>query len=275
MEQIRGWLVVASLVIPAVSAAQQSVPQPNAPQPLRQSKVFVDVAIFGVADSLAHARQFSVPFVIFGENASMAADYPEPGRATGIPLDLGGGLMVTRLLGVGAAMSRTTYEHVVSLSATVPHPFYFGRPASATGVNDAALSARERALHMFVTFVPIRRDRVELRVVGGPSFFWYSANMVETVLYAQSYGETTPSNSVAITGSATRDISGSGMGFHVGGDFTYFVHRLVGIGIGTRYSQGVVSLDREPLTQLNQEFRVGSTLVLLSVRVRLDRAFSR
>ena len=78
---------------------------------------------------------------------------------------------------------------------------------------------------------------------------------------------------IAITGSATRDISGSGIGYHVGGDFTYFVHRLMGLGVAVRYSQGTVRLAPEPLTQLNQDFRVGSTLVALTVRIRVDRAF--
>ena len=275
MQSIRGWIVAASLAIPAISAAQQPVPSSDALRSPRQSKVFVDVAVFGVADSLAHGRDFSLPFVIFGENASMAAAYPAPGRATGIPLDIGGGMMFTKYLGAGAAMSRTTYEHLVGLSATIPHPFFFNGAANATAVNDGALSARERALHTFVTFTPVRRDRFELRLLGGPSFFWYTASMVEDVLYTQSYAETTGFNSVAITGSATRDIAGSGIGFHWGGDFTYFVHHVVGIGVGTRYSQGVITLNREPLTQLNQDFRVGNTLVLLNVRLRLDRAFSR
>lgn len=266
---------MAALAIPAICAAQQPVPVPGTTQAPRASRVFIDVALFGVADSLAHARAFTVPFTIFGENASMGAAYTEPGRATGFPVDIGGGLMLTRFLGVGAALSRTTYEHSVGLSATIPHPFYFNRPASASGANDAALSARERALHTSVTFTPIRRDRMELRVAGGPSFFWYSANMVENVLYTQNYGETTPSNTIAITGSATRDIAGSGIGFHVGGDFVYFVHHLVGIGFGTRYSQGAVRLEHEPLTQINQDFRVGNMLVMLSVRLRLDRALSR
>ena len=129
VQPVRGWLVVAVLAIPAVSAAQQPAPTLQIAQPPRQSKVFVDVALFGVADSLAHERAFTVPFRLFGENASMGADYPAPGKATGFPIDVAGGWMFTRLLGVGAAVSRTTYEHSVGLSATIPHPFYFNRPA--------------------------------------------------------------------------------------------------------------------------------------------------
>jgi hypothetical protein len=222
----------------------------------------------GAAESLAGGRAFSFPFVVFGENASMAATYPEPGKAKPVPIDLGGGYMVLRFLGAGASWSRTTYEHTVGLAATIPHPLFFGRPASASGVEDGALPAREQALHVFASFVPIRRQRMEARVFGGPSFFSYSAEMVESVLYAQNAGDS-PQNTIAIVGSSNRSVNGSGHGFHIGGDFTYFLHRLVGVGIGGRYSKGTVALDQEPLSQLGQEFRVGSKVVYLSVRVRL------
>ena len=275
MTQILGWFAAASVAIPAISSAQQPAQSPPVAKAPNQSKVFVDAALFGVADSLAHARSFSVPFLLFGENASMAASYTKPGKATGVPLEIGGGFMVKHWLGAGVAFSRTTYEHTVGLAASIPHPFFFGRTASAAGVNESALSARERALHVFVTAAPIRRNRMELRVAGGPSFFSYSADMVENVLYSHTYGETTPNNAIAIVGSATRDIAGTGVGFHLAGDFTYFVHHLIGVGVGTRYSQGVVALDREPLSQLSQDFRVGSTVVFLGVRLRLDRVWSR
>jgi hypothetical protein len=114
-----------------------------------------------------------------------------------------------------------------------------------------------------------------LRVAGGPSFFSYSAEMVENVLYTQEYGETTPANTIAIVGSASRDTGGSGTGFHVGGDVTYFLSHLLGVGVGARYSRGVVTLDREPLSQLSQQFRVGNRFVFVSVRLRLDNVLSR
>jgi hypothetical protein len=269
---VRGCVVVALLAVPATSDAQQTQSRAGAS---RESRVFLDVGLFGVADSLAHARALTVPFVVFGENATIGATYPEPGRARGLPIDLGGGFMIQPFLGVGATLSRTRYEHVVGLSATIPHPLFFNRPATASGVNDGALTAREQALHLSVAFVPIRRDRVEVRVIGGPSFFSYTADMVETVLYTQAFGEITPSNTVAIAGSATRDTDGSGIGFHAGGDVTYFLNHVVGLGIGARYSRGVVTLDREPLTQLSQQFRVGNRFVFVGVRLRLDRVFSR
>jgi hypothetical protein len=122
-----GCVLPVLLAVPAISEAQH--PQSAASSP-RQSKVFVDVSLFGVADSVAHAREFTSPFVVFGENATIGATYPEPGRAKAVPIDLGGGLMLRRFLGVGATLSRTAYEHAVALSATIPHPLFFNRHAA-------------------------------------------------------------------------------------------------------------------------------------------------
>ena len=223
----------------------------------------------GAAESLAGGRSFNLPFVVFGENASMAATYPEPGHAKGVPIDLGGGYMFLKFLGAGAGWSNTTYEHSVGLAATIPHPFIFNRPASATGVNEGALQARERALHVFATYVPIRSQRMEARVLGGPTFFSYSADMVEDVLFTQVFTESPPANAIAIAGAESGEVDGSGVGFHIAGDFTYFLHHMIGIGVGARYSKGTITLDREPLTELSQKFRVGSKLVFVAVRLRV------
>jgi hypothetical protein len=269
----RAFLIAVLLAIPAIAQAQPA-PAPPAAAASRQSKIFVDVSLLGVADSLAHARALTLPFVVFGENATIGASYSEPGRAKGWPIDLGGGFMLKRSLGLAATLSRTKHEHVVGLSATIPHPLFFNRPASATGTRDGALAAREQALHLSVAFVPIRRDRAEWRVAGGPSFFSYSAEMVESVLYQQDYFEVTPSNVIAIVGAASRDTRGSGKGFHVGSDFTWFLNHLVGVGVGARYSRGAVTLD-EPLSQLSQQFRVGNRFVYVGVRLRVDNVLSR
>jgi len=262
VQSVQGCLLAVLFAIPVPALAQTAA---SAHPP----RYFVDFSVAGVADSLAHERAFKVPFVIFGENASVGADYPQPGRARGVPIDAGGGFMFNKYLGVGASLSRTRYEHAVGLSATIPHPLFVNRPASATGVEDHALEAREQAVHVFVTFVPLHRDRFELRVTGGPSFFSYKADMVENVLYTQDYSESTPANSIVIDGAANQEVDAGGTGFHIGGDFTYFLTRLIGIGLGMRYSQGVVTLDREPLSQLSQQFRVGNTLVFLGVRLRI------
>jgi hypothetical protein len=113
---------------------------------------------------------------------------------------------------------------------------------------------------------------MEVRLMGGPSFFTLKGDMVSEVAYEQTFNSTAPQNAVTISGKSSREASGSAIGFHIGGDFTYFVHRFVGVAAGVRYGRATVAVDTEPLSNLIQEFLVGSTTAFLGLRLRLGRA---
>ena len=40
-------------------------------------------------------------------------------------------------------------------------------------------------MNLFVALFPVRNTRVELRLVGGPSWFTYDATMISTVTYSR------------------------------------------------------------------------------------------
>ena len=80
-----------------------------------------------------------------------------------------------------------------------------------------------------------------------------------------------PANAITINGVSSREASGSAIGYHVGADFTYFVHRFVGFAGGVRFGEALVEAT-EPLSGLTQQFRVGSTTAFLGLRFRLGRA---
>jgi hypothetical protein len=47
---------------------------------------------------------------------------------------------------------------------------------------------------------------------------------------------------------------------------------LVGVAGGVRYGRATVAVETEPLSNIRQEFLVGSATVFLGLRVRLGRA---
>ena len=108
--------------------------------------------------------------------------------------------------------------------------------------------------------------------MGGPSFFTLKGDMVREVEYEQTFNSLAPQNAITINGILRGETSGSAIGFHVGADFTYFVHRFVGVAGGVRYGRATVAVETEPLSNIRQEFRVGSTTVFLGLRFRLGRA---
>jgi len=251
--------VAVLLIIPRPSVAQSNAAAPSEP------RIFVDVNLGGTARSLAEDRTFTTLFVAFSELATEKATYPKPSRANMFPVvDLGGGFMFMRKLGAGVSYNRTTYDDTVGLDAAIPHPLVLNASASGTGAT-GKLSRDEAAMHLFAVVMPVLTRRMQVRIFGGPSFFWYSADMVKDVSYAQTL---TPQYTVRVSGFTSEKARGTGVGAHIGGDFTYFFTSMFGVGCGLRYSRANATLDREPISQQSQQIRVGSTTVVTGVRFR-------
>jgi hypothetical protein len=226
--------------------------------------------VFGTAESLAQDREFQSRFLAFSEPGSVFATYPQPSRANSF-VDVGGSFMLTRRFGVGVNYSHSSREDVAGLKATIPHPTYYSVPASSTGVTGQPLKRREGATNFYVAIVPVRTNRVEWRLMGGPTLFSLKADMVNDVLYMQTYDPLSPQQTITITGFTTSPVKASDVGFHIASDITFFFTKVFGVGGGVRFSDGTVTVDHEPLSKLSQDIRVGGTLVFLGLRLRLGR----
>ena len=259
-------LVAVFLTVPRISAAQAL----KIYEPPKLPRIYVDVNLFGYADPLTQSRFFETYLVRSGEVATFRATYPKPSRSAQFPAYLGGGYMMNRTWAIGVSYSRMSRETDADLFAQVPHPAFFNALANDTGTT-GTFSFKESAVHISLAAVPVRTSRMEFRLMGGPSFFTLTGDMVKTVEYQQTFDTLTPQNAITINGSTSGEASGTSIGFHLGADFTYFVHRLVGVGGGVRYGHGTVDLN-EPLSNIEQQFRVGSTTVFLGLRFRFGRA---
>jgi hypothetical protein len=260
-----GIFVALSLTLPRISAAQ-ALKAPGAPQ---LPRVYVDVNLVGYADPLGDSKTFENYALKSGEVATFKASYPEPSHSGWYPAYVGGGFMFSHAVGLGVSYSRMSRDSVVDLSAAVPHPMFFNALATGTGTTGTALSRNESAIHISLAIVPVRSRRVEFRMMGGPSFFMLKGDMVREVAYEQTFNSLVPQNAITINGISSGEASGSAIGYHVGADFTYFVHRVVGIAGGVRYGQATVAVETEPLSNIKQEFLVGSTTAFLGLRFRL------
>ena len=262
-----GILVAVLLTVPRISAAQAPA-TPVAPPEL--PRTYLDVNFLGYADPHERSKTFENYGLKFGEVATFKATYPERSPSALFPAYVGGGFMLSRSVAIGVSYSRMSREGVVELSAEVPHPTFFN--ALATGASGTTLSRKESAIHISLAVVPVRSSRLELRLMGGPSFFTVKGGMVQEVEYRQTFDSLAPENTITVIGMSSRDIRGSAMGFHAGADFTYFVHRFVGVAGGVRYGRATVAVESEPLSNIRQEFLVGSTTAFLGLRFRLGRA---
>jgi len=263
MRVVSGVFLAILLTCPKVSFAQ-------APEtPALPPKAFVDVNLIGTMKSAAKARQFNGRFLTFGEVGNSRVNYPAPSSASQVPdIDVGAGYMTGTLIGLGVNLSRASFDDTALLSTTVPHPLVLSTSASGDGISDRELKRDETMLALNAVAVPYRAERGEARAFLGFAYFWLSAEMVDSVLYSQTSSVTPLANAITVTGMTTSRGKGGGLGFNVGGDYTYFFTRMAGVRLGLRYSQANVHLDREPLSQIPQNVKVGGLSFFLGARFR-------
>ena len=265
--RLPGALFVVLLLLPHPASAQSPAPQS---QP--RYRFFFDVNLAGSTNSLADDVQYTGKVLITGEVATFLAKYPRPEGDRSFPLlDLGGGVMLSRRVGLGLGFSQASYDNVVALTATVPHPFILQTPGTGTGETEP-LRRTENATHVFVTITPYDTRRTEWRMSFGPTIFAYSADMVATITYSQNAPQGNPQNIVTVTGYTTEEASAKTLGVHVGADFAFDVGYGVAATAGGRYAVGTVGLNREPLSKGAQDIRVGDWRVFVGLRWQLGRS---
>src|SRR5262245_33468970 len=178
-------------------------------------RFFIDVNFLGSTISAAEGTTYQYSIIHFGEVATLKAHYPKPSDDRLFPLvDVGGGIMFGERFGVGAQFTQVTFRDSATLEAILPHPFYLHAPATGTS-ETASLNRTEIAVHVFATVTALRTSRTEWRFSGGPSFLFYSADMVSDIFFSQTATPDSPDNVVTVTGYSTANVSASGLSFHV------------------------------------------------------------
>ncbi|MEQ1730967.1 MAG: hypothetical protein ABL982_21570, partial [Vicinamibacterales bacterium] len=155
----------------------------------------------------------------------------------GPALDIAGGGMVWRRLGVGIGVSRLSVATPAAVTATIPHPFFFNASRTVTG-DAPGLKREEFAVHVQLRASAPIGNRFEAMVFGGPSFFQVKQGLVTSVIYAEAYPFDVATFSSATTTVARR----STVGFNVGGELNFFFTTRVGVGATMQYSDATLQL---------------------------------
>jgi hypothetical protein len=152
--------------------------------------------------------------------------------------DVGGGIRVWRNLAFGLDGSRFSKITGSAVSAQAPHPFFFNRARSVSG--DAfGLTRDEAAVHVQALLMVPLRDRWQLALAGGPSWFSVGQDLVSDVTVTQIC----PYDTATFAGTTTVHRAHSQIGFNAGADVSYLLRPHVGLGIGAMFSHASVPLD--------------------------------
>lgn len=180
------------------------------------------------------------------EQRDVAARYD---LAAAAAVDVRGGVRrgVGKRLALGAGLGYTAVgsEATATVTASVPHPLLFDRPASAASAA-GPYDHTERAAHLEGS-MRLAAASMVVSVFGGPSRIWVKQPLVagvqvdETLVLTEAlpYG-------IAITGVETRDADVPAWGYTAGVDVAVFPTRRLGGGVVVRYTHADLDLPAAP-----------------------------
>jgi opacity protein-like surface antigen len=210
--------------------ARQTPPPP--PPAGRQWRGFIAAGAMFQPEkaSFTDARSRSV----FRETATWSGDYDVDG---GIGADIGAVARLWGNLGAGLAVTSVTRAGTAALSASYPHPFFFGRTRPADADADD-VDRTETGVHVSLAYLVPASGRLRLTLFGGPSLYAIEQTVVDDLTVNEAY----PYDSITIAPAGTTDVSETAVGFHAGADATWYVTERLGAGVLLRYATATKSV---------------------------------
>jgi hypothetical protein len=227
---------------------------PALPTVLQRGYFSVNAGYQGTTNNFTNTWSF--PYDL--ETASVTAGYSVK---RGVLIDIAGGVRVVRDLTVGVAVSRYQRSDPASLSASVPHPFFYNQPRSFQGTS-AGAQRTETAVHVQAMWTFAAARKVQVGVFGGPSVFSVKQVLIWSINFADVY----PYDSVTVSNTSTQAQSASKTGFNVGADVTYLFYKQIGVGGMVRFSGVSVGFKTQDGTALS--LKAGGLQVGAGIRFR-------
>lgn len=179
---------------------------------------------------------------------------------TAFGFNVGAAVRIIPQLWVGAQYAMAEMKPGASVTAIIPHPLLFNAPRTVQGsINDVA--HKEQNVHMDLMYaLPVRA--VDVKVMGGPTFFNLKQDFVSGVMVNETY----PFDTATFASATTKRLSKAAVGFNAGVDVSRLLTTQVGVGALIRYSRADVKFDDPDIGK--QTAKAGGVEVAAGVRVR-------
>ena len=125
---------------PTQAKPAQPRPAPRAAQPTDR----IYISINGAFQTGAEDFGETVSFLENAENGTFSTEY---NVESGPALNISAGATIWRNIGVGVGVTRFSHSTPISLTASVPHPFFFNRARPISG-DIGGLTREELAVHV-------------------------------------------------------------------------------------------------------------------------------
>jgi Outer membrane protein beta-barrel domain len=121
-------------------------------------------------------------------------------------VSVNGGYRLWRRLGAGVGVTHVTTRGTASITAQIPHPFFFNQFRQVQGTSE--LSHTESSVDAFAAYLLPLSDRLRLIVSGGPSAVSVNQVMVTGVQVSQDYPYDTASFASATMSTSKKTVAG-------------------------------------------------------------------
>jgi hypothetical protein len=150
--------------------------------------------------------------------------------------ELGADIRVRPRWAIGASGSFQQHRSNGDAIASIPHPFFFNMPRTVQGTF-SDIDGHAIGAHVQVRwFRPVGR-KLELSIIGGPSFFHVQQEFVTDVVDGSTY----PYDTAVFAGVTTATQTKAAVGFNAGSDLTLKLSKHAGIGAAARYAAATAS----------------------------------
>jgi len=169
-----------------------------------------------------------------GETETITADHDVK---TALGFSAGGAVRILPRIWVGAQYAMAEMKPSASITAVIPHPILFNASRTVEGsVSDVIHN--EQNVHVALMYaLPIQA--VDVKVMGGPTFFNLKQDFVTGVTISETY----PFDTATFSNATTKQLSERAVGFNAGVDISRLLSSNVGIGGLIRYSRADVKFD--------------------------------
>ncbi len=195
-------------------------------------------------------------FTSYLEDATSTRSYD---GGAGVVFEVGAIVGITGPLGVMGSVEIYNNSFDAQFQESLPHPLYFNQPRTVDG-SATGLEYKENAVHLDAVFTR-ELDKVTVDLFGGPTFFFTTAEILDTIDVTSTY----PFDEATVSGTTTRKIDDNPIGFNAGGSVTWRLTDVVGIAFQARYSKGTIQLVRDSGSTIDLDaggFRVGGGIRL-------------
>jgi hypothetical protein len=251
------FVLAAALVCgcPSIGSAQVQVP----------SRGWFDVNVAGINPHQGPQPSTTIGVPTSGLPAMIDATIPELSDAIGAGAEAG--VNFARGIGIGVRYEEARWEYSSSIVVVASDPAFLFGTATDSDVTGDDLERRERTIDLSVQWTAPINERITIRMFAGPSLHYVDQEMVSSVAFAPTFNGAGNITGVAITGHERQQVQASAVGFHVGGDFSVFVTRHIGVGVGVRRNHATADIT-DPLSNEPAELSLSRFTISAGLRVR-------